>query len=59
MVENIEQQDDLPDFLKQNITPLLENENKYRQKIKSKIWLYFGILFFVNSANVLIVLFHH
>ena len=36
MVENIEQQDDLPDFLKQNITPLLENENKYRQKIKSK-----------------------
>lgn len=59
MTENMEQQNELQNFLKQNITPLLKEENKYRQKIIGKIWLYFGILFFVNSANVLIVLFHH
>lgn len=51
--------EELKGFLKQNVLPALQEEDKYRKAFRAKVWLYFGILFFANSANVLIVLFNH
>lgn len=59
MIEENNQQENLQNFLKQNITPLLCEENKHRRTFQSKFWLYFGILLFVNCANILVVLFNH
>lgn len=59
MTEENNQQEELQNFLKQNISPLLQEENKRRQTFRSKFWLYFGILLFANCANILIVLFNH
>ncbi len=51
--------EELKGFLKQNVLPALQDEDRYRRAFRAKVWLYFGVLFFANSANVLIVLFNH
>ncbi len=47
------------DFFQQNLKPLLDEDRKRRDAFRSRFWLYFGVLCFVNSVNILVVLFRH
>jgi len=67
MVEFIEKVEDEVDpfeqYFEEKIVPLVEAENKVKDKYRSKFWGYLITILFLMSANVLIVLFrslmHH
>lgn len=44
-------------YFDENIVPLVENENKIKEKYRSKFWGYLFTILFLMSVNVLIVLF--
>ena len=57
---DLEQQENaFKDFFAQKIEPLLAEINKKRKNLQNKFWFYFGIVFFINCANILIILFSH
>lgn len=57
---DLEQQETVfKNFFTQKIEPLLTETNKKRKNLQNKFWFYFGIVFFLNCANILIVLFEH
>lgn len=58
--QNIEQQENaFNEFFVQKIEPLLTEANKKRRNLQNKFWFYFGMVFFINCVNILIVLFGH
>lgn len=59
MTNDNSQNNPFDDFFQQNLKPLLEEEGRNRDAFRSRFWLYFGVLCFVNSVNILVVLFRH
>ena len=59
MTNDNSQNNSFGDFFQQNLKPLLEEEGRNRDAFRSRFWLYFGVLCFVNSVNILVVLFRH
>lgn len=59
MTNDNSQNNPFDDFFQQNLKPLLEEEGRHRDAFRSRFWLYFGVLCFVNSVNILVVLFRH
>lgn len=59
MTDDTNQSNPFADFFQQNLKPLLDEDGKRRDAFRSRFWLYFGVLCFVNSVNILVVLFRH
>ena len=53
-----EEIDPFEQYFSENIEPLIEEENKTKQKYRSKFWGYFFSVIFLLSVNTLIVLFN-
>ncbi|MDO4162069.1 MAG: DUF3137 domain-containing protein [Pseudomonadota bacterium] len=54
-----EQINPLQEFIRKEVLPLIEEEDRYRQKFKNRFWFYSGLLLFINCINTLIVLFQY
>jgi len=52
-----EQKDQFEEYFESTIVPLIEQENKTKDKYRSKFWGYLFSVLFLMSANVLVVLF--
>ena len=57
-IENVEEEiDPFEQYFEEKIVPLVDAENKVKDRYRSKFWGYLVTILFLMSANVLIVLF--
>ena len=52
-----EETDAFEQYFEENIAPLIENENKTKERYRSRFWGYLVSIIFLMSINVLVVLF--